>query len=302
MIPEFPQFKGLELSDKADVEKVTQKYPPYSDFNFISMWCWDIKGDMKISMLNGNLVVRFTDYINGKPFFSFLGDNMVNETVETLLEFSKKEGLEAKLRLIPEVSVAGLDDIRFVIEEDSAHFDYIYDIEKLKLFDNSEFKIKRNEISKFLRDSGDVKIQALDILDPNIKSDIVNLNLDWLENKKRRDPFFDIRNELTAIDRFLNMNLANFHTVGIFSNNELVAYSINEICKNNFAIGHFYKVKKYNGVFSYLMKKSASFLSDFNIKSINFEQDLGIEGLRRSKKSYKPIDFLKKYIISERVS
>jgi len=48
MIPEFPQFKNLELTDKIDVEKFTSKFPPYSDFNFVSMWSWDIKGEMRM--------------------------------------------------------------------------------------------------------------------------------------------------------------------------------------------------------------------------------------------------------------
>lgn len=78
MIPKFPKFKHIELIDKEEIEKITQKFPPYSDFNFISMWSWDIKVEMIISKLNNNLVVRFTDYLTGYPFFSFLGDNMVN--------------------------------------------------------------------------------------------------------------------------------------------------------------------------------------------------------------------------------
>ena len=76
MIPEFPQFKPLTLSDKESIERITQKYPPYSDFNFMSMRCWDIKGKIKISKFNNNLVVRFTDYLKGNPFFSFWGDNI----------------------------------------------------------------------------------------------------------------------------------------------------------------------------------------------------------------------------------
>lgn len=65
MISEFPQFKKLELADKKDIEKFTSKFPPYSDFNFVSMWSWDIRGEMRVSQLNGNLVVRFTDYLTG---------------------------------------------------------------------------------------------------------------------------------------------------------------------------------------------------------------------------------------------
>ncbi len=36
MIPKFPNFKKIELSDRADVEKFTLKYPPYSDFKKLS--------------------------------------------------------------------------------------------------------------------------------------------------------------------------------------------------------------------------------------------------------------------------
>src|SRR3989344_9175835 len=98
MIPKFPQFKNLELSDKKDVEKFTSQFPPYSDFNFVSMWSWDVKGEMRLSTLNDNLVVRFTDYLTGKPFYSFLGNNKVNETAQTLINLSKKEGLKPELR------------------------------------------------------------------------------------------------------------------------------------------------------------------------------------------------------------
>jgi len=31
MIPEFPKFKNLELSDEEDVGIFTKKFPPYAD-------------------------------------------------------------------------------------------------------------------------------------------------------------------------------------------------------------------------------------------------------------------------------
>src|SRR3989344_4278099 len=108
-LPEFPKFKNLELSDKEAIEKITHKFPPYSDFNFVSMWSWDVKGEMRVSTLHGNLVVRFTDYLTGQPFYSFLGDSKVNETAEALLQLSKEEGLKAELKLVPEDSIKKLD-------------------------------------------------------------------------------------------------------------------------------------------------------------------------------------------------
>ena len=89
MIPKFPNFKKLELTDKKEVEKITFKFPPYSDFNFTNMWSWNLKNEMGLSILNDNLVVKFIDYVNGQPFLSFLGDNLVNETVRELIIFSE---------------------------------------------------------------------------------------------------------------------------------------------------------------------------------------------------------------------
>src|SRR3989344_6982684 len=131
-LPEFPKFKPLELSDKQDIEKITNKFPPYSDFNFVSMWSWDIKDEMRVSQFYGNLVVRFTDYLTGVPFYSFLGDNKVNETAEALLKLSKNEGLKPELRLVPESSINRLHNQQFNILEDRDHFDYILDNDKIQ--------------------------------------------------------------------------------------------------------------------------------------------------------------------------
>src|SRR6185369_3066931 len=103
MIPQFPKFKPIELSDKEEVEGFNDKFPPYSDFNFISRWSWNLKGEMKLSILNENLVVHFTDYLSGDSFYSFLGDKKVDETASALLDFSVKKKFRSKLHLIPEV-------------------------------------------------------------------------------------------------------------------------------------------------------------------------------------------------------
>ena len=169
MIPEFPQFKKLELSDKQDVEKFTSKYPPYSDFNFVSMWAWNIKDEMRLSVLNDNLVVHFNDYMTGGLFYSFLGNNKVNETAEALLELSKKEGIEPILKLVPENSIKGLDGKRFKILEDRDHFDYILSTNNLTNYSGSNFQRHRNKVLRFKK---------------KYKFEVVNLSLKNQINQK----------------------------------------------------------------------------------------------------------------------
>lgn len=298
MIPEFPEFKNIELSDAEAIENFTKDFLPYSDFNFVSMWSWDVKGEILISKLNNNLVVRFVDYLNYEHFYSFLGNNKVNETIELLLEVSKEEGLDIKLKLIPEDSLKELDKSKFKVEESRDHFDYIYDLKKLSLLKGSEYSTKRSEINRFVRDNKKIEVKEI-ILDKKTKFNILKLNYEWLENKKRKDPFFDVGNELIAIGRFLELDSKNIRILGIFLENKLVAYSVNEISKNDkYSTGHFYKTLKFNGLFDLLMVESSKFMLSLGKDFMNFEQDLGLEGLRFSKDSYGPVFYLKKYTVS----
>ncbi|MGA9396241.1 MAG: hypothetical protein WCA83_14480 [Azonexus sp.] len=41
MIPDFPEFKPLELTDRAAIEAVVHAFPPYSDFSFTNLYAWN---------------------------------------------------------------------------------------------------------------------------------------------------------------------------------------------------------------------------------------------------------------------
>ena len=63
---------------------------------------------------------------------------------------------------------------------------------------------------------------------------------------------------------------------------------------------HFEKaVGGFKGLYQFISMSFASILPD-KYKYINWEQDLGDEGLRRTKMSYRPADFVRKYRASNR--
>jgi len=89
VLPQFPDFKCLEWNDRKQVEQYTAPFPPYSDFNFTSLYAWDVDNKMRISDLHGNLVILFSDYVTGEAFLSFIGTNNLPETACTLIDYSK---------------------------------------------------------------------------------------------------------------------------------------------------------------------------------------------------------------------
>lgn len=298
MIPEFPKMKPIELSDKEEVEKITKKYPPYSDFNFVSMWSWDIKGEMRLSILNSNLVVRFTDYLTGNPFYSFLGDNKVDNTIEELLKLSKKEGLIPELKLIPEHSIKGFDENKYKLIEDRDNFDYVYSISKLANFLGPDHSNSRRLINRFIKRNPNIKVRNLDLTKKEDADEIIKLDNFWKKNKKAN---FDSKNEEKALIKLLKgASTFPLFNIGIFLDNELVSLTINEKLNNKYSISHFAKFNiSHSGSYLHSMKILNEKLHKENYDCINCEQDLGLLGLRTSKKALCPVFYLKKYILKE---
>ena len=300
MIPEFPEFKNIELSDKQETETFTKQFLPYSDYVFLSMFSWDFNGAMQFSSLNENLVVRFTDYLTGKPFFSFIGKNKVDETVDALLDFAKSENYETGIKLIPEETAALIDPQKFSVTEDRNSFDYIYATEEHRTFSGGSFSGKRNEISSLLKSHPTIRAVEIDICDAQNKDKMIALYRKWAEGKLANKKDFEEHEEL-AFQRLLNLIKLNFEHlkgVGVYHENELLAFCIYEIVNPLYAVGHTAKSDvSIKGTNAFLMRSLSEILANQGIQYFNYEQDLGLENLRISKERYRPSFFLKKYTV-----
>ncbi|MCX6754841.1 MAG: phosphatidylglycerol lysyltransferase domain-containing protein [Candidatus Nomurabacteria bacterium] len=300
MIPIFPEFKKIKIEDKMDIELYTNRYLPYSDFNFTSLWAWNINDERMFSFLNENLVVLFTDYETNEKFLSYLGTNMPEDTVREIINYANKIGITPILKLIPEVSIKSITNPQFLIEEDDNNFDYIFSIPELLKLQGSKFKNKRHLMQKFIQDYPDSIFMSQNINDINIQEQMILLFHRWNLNKLSNDSTHDSEHEINTIKRILKTS--NSHELVVSSvvlNNNVIAFSIDEILPNRYVISHFIKAdNKYNGIYDYLNQKVSEFLFSKNALLWNWEQDLGIINLKKSKMSYRPVNFLKKFKIS----
>lgn len=303
MIPIFPRFKKLESTDGDAVREFTKRYPPYSDFNFISMWSWNISGTMALSQLHNNLVVQFEDYLSGKPFLSFIGMSRINTTVSKLLEFSEEKFGESSLQLIPEMSVAGLDKKKFACAEDINHKDYILSTERLSKYEGKRFANKRTRVRGFLRDHPNFRLETLTLSDTNIHTRVKDLYALWHAQKKNNVDSKLAReseHEYKALTQCLHSNIqSQIIAAGIFIADVLQAFWFLEDIGSGYAMSHFEKADmvRFPGIAPFLRHQVAPLLRQRGVEFINMEQDLGIEGLRTSKESYNPCAYLKKYTV-----
>jgi hypothetical protein len=300
-LPLFPNTKLLEISDKLLIETFVANFHPYSDYNFTSLYSWDTNNTIEIAQIYDNLVVKFSDYITGKAFYSFLGSNSVNKTAEALLEQSQTEGLPATLQLIPEEVASQLDSKYLHVAEDRDQFDYIVSIEEQTSLSGSKNHPKKRRIKKLLASGMEINDVMLGkIGGQEVKQDISRVFDRWVKVKAERGQ--DVResvNESTAIHRLLDAKTLEAELFTITINGKMEAFFIGEALGDEYFIGHFEKADpKIEGLYQYLKHTVALNLYARGIKYMNIEQDLGIPGLREAKMSGHNVRFLKKYTVS----
>lgn len=299
MIPSFPEFRGLTPSDKPRVEAFTGYLPPYSDFNFTSLWCWDVAGGVLIAQLNGNLVVRFTDYVTGEAFYSFCGGHSATQTAITLLNHAKDKRISPVLKHLPPESASNLCLNRFSVCEDRDHFDYILCVDAMNSFQGNRLRGQRNHVNRFRRQNH-TTTRELDLTAHSIHQQIEDLLDRWVRAKQLSPEEIGI--EFSALRRFFDYHaVLECLALGVFEGERLIGFSISEVLNGAYAMIHFEKGdKERSGIYPYLMQETARRLAAHGCRYINFQQDLGIEGLRRSKSNYQPRAYLKKYRVTER--
>jgi uncharacterized protein len=298
----FPNFKKLQLSDINIIEKFTKQFPPYNDFEFVSLWAYNTKGENAFSMLNDNLVIKIQDFITGDFFYSFIGINYVEDTISKLLAKSKEDEFGAKLYLIPEVNLKSLSRLEkyFSIKEDPNSFEYILSVNEIANLRGGKYYDKRNLVNRFKRLYPEHSVEPLNLTEEKTKQDIIELFLLWKQQKSKDNKEVEI--ESIAIRKLFDLvSLLNIIGIGIYFQNKLIGFATYRICQDNFAIMSFEKGDAtYEGIYAYINHEAAKHLEALGVKYINYEQDLGIPGLRKAKMLWRPAFFLKKYIIEEK--
>lgn len=293
--PTFPGFKPFELSDKAEVEAITHQFPPYSDFDFASLWAWDVRNEMAWAVFDDALVIRFADYITGAPFLTFIGGRDPNAVAESVLGLSVKNGWGGTLKLVPSCCAALLDRGRFKVEASTDHRDYLYDLEKHRDLSGERLKGQRNRANKFARSYPHHLARWLDIEDEADRANLMSLWDRWAENRGT-----DIPGEAAAFGRLLEARASfDLRVVGLLVYESVVAFNLVVLMPSGYCNSLYSKADKtFVGSNAMLTRESARLLLGIGCLIENWQQDLGLPGLRAAKRHFAPDGYLVKCNVS----
>lgn len=295
MISQFPDFTSISMDLKNALTEYSRQFDPYEDFSFINLYTWDIGQKLKVAWLNGNLVIQIPNYLDSNKYsYTFIGNHELDDTVKTLLNSFDT------LELIPAFIITGLKNPEeYAIAEDRDSFDYMYFVDRLADLKGRKLRKKRN-IAKSTRAhlGSSLRCETVDKLSSDQISDIKKVIDEWFKNTDQHKA--DTESEYIALERVLkSFNNLDLWITLCYLDESLVGFSVHEIINTKYAICHFEKSLNNldSGLNTILIQEAAIFLKD-RVEIVNWQQDLGIESLRKAKRAYAPSYFLRKYWIN----
>lgn len=192
-----------------------------------------------------------------------------------------------------------LDEEEFLIKEEDDLRDYLYSGEKLRTLSGRKLHKKKNKLNKFIQNyEGRFYYKKLGCKD---RDDIFRFLKKWREDRGevlegQLDPEIEGIHSVLLHCENLAISMA-----GVYIDDKLEAFSIasfNE--RHNMAVIHIEKAtKSFDGLYQYINREFLC--NEFSeVELVNREDDLGLLGLREAKLSYLPIDFARKYFVSQR--
>jgi hypothetical protein len=300
-LPFFPTFKNVDLDDLYILQEITSPFAPYSDFNFVSLFTWNINKTASYSILNNHLIIRLVDYTDSsKNIFSVFG--LGDDIIPSLRELFNHPEINS-LSLVPHITISDIKKYdthgSYLVTPDRDNFDYVYELPKLVSMESSEYRKLRRSISNFhTKNNLSVEVKQIELNNQLSLDSILSLTKKWRDIRGRS--YREASLEYFAIRRALRH--AAHIPISIFtaqSEGEIVAFAIIEK-QGSHAILHFEKARtEYIGLASYFKTELAKILVDEGVSHLNYEQDLGITGLREYKMSLNPATYLKKYTVTK---
>ncbi len=182
---------------------------------------------------------------------------------------------------------ATLGSMGYRVEEDKDNFDYLYLREGLARLEGRKFHRKRNRVRGFT-----ARHECLSRpLDDDTLGDAQFVLEAWRGANETEGDYGPAEDALVHWKE-LGLTGSVFYVEGA-----PVAYAMGEALPGQYFAVHFEKgVPGYAGLMQFVNQTFAAALPE-RYRFINREQDLGIEGLRHAKLSYRPDGFIKKYRI-----
>ena len=231
-------------------------------------------------------------------------EDTVRRAVENVLEDARAYGCAARFETVTESAAELLRRLfpgRFLIEEKREYAEYLYTHDRLALLQGHAMASKRHDLATFERQyAGRYTVRRIETQEQ--VDEIRPFQARWIAERMMREEDVQLEREdeaiRTGLEHFFELNLSG---ILVYIDGGIAGYAygapLSDSCydvmieKGDRAAQDIYKI----------LNRDLVRLCCGETAWINREEDLGVEGLRKAKLSYKPDRLIRKFAVREAV-
>ncbi|MBQ9757370.1 MAG: DUF2156 domain-containing protein [Clostridia bacterium] len=290
------EIKPITLSDKPLFDSYFKNATfMNSDFTFTNLFMWKKAYNIRYAEINGCLCI-FSRYKNAPESVTFPLGKDPEIALGQLIDFLKSQNTPFLIRIFSREQKSLVKHFfpdTFNFEKDMGNSDYVYKTSDLVELPGARYHAKRNHINKF-KSLYDFEYRSLT---PADKDECKEMFSYWCSTKQGK--IENIAEQLEAVGELLdNWESLDIKGGGIFVDGKMVAFSFGEVLNQNksIAVIHLEHANTdFQGSFA-IMNQQFAENQWSHLQFINREEDMGLEGLRKAKKSYYPVFMVEKYM------
>lgn len=265
------------------------------EYSFVNVYLW---GQQNLSVLHDH-VVFFCKFGGHSAYRYPLGTGDKKVVLDAIIEDSKERGVPCRIggiladeREQMEKQYPG----RFIYKSNRDSHDYVYLIDDLADLKGKKLRNKRNHCYRFEDAVPNFTVQPL--TEDNLSS-VRQMLSDWYKDKQQPDKPDNFKMEQIAFERaFAHYRELGMDGLILLDGSNVLGFTMgSQMSPDTFDV-HFEKaIADIQGTYAVINREFAKYIRNKypEVRYFNREEDMGIEGLRKSKLSYNPHHMVEKY-------
>ena len=271
------------------------------DYNFTNLFVWSRAYHQEIARVDDFLVT----HVCGRMGCSFMfpaGGGDLASVIRKLEEEAAGRGEPLRLVCLTPRQMAELEEFfpgQFTFTADRDGYDYLYEIDRLADLGGKRLHAKRNHINRFMENNPSWTYEEIT---PESLGECLAMDKEWYRRSLAREGEAEER-DLGDEGVALRQAMEHYQALGLEGGlirvyGEVVAFTMGALLNSDTYDVHFEKAYgELQGAYAMINREFARWVRGRhpNVRYLNREDDMGVEGLRKAKESYYPDQMVEKH-------
>ena len=288
-------FQKLDPAQRGEYDRYLLHCQKGCEYSFVNLSIW---GRQRVAFVGGFLVLQ--SQFDRRSVYPFpIGQGDILPVLETIMADAKARGIPCCFTGLNQAECDLLEQHypgRFRIQPDRNSFDYIYSIDDLADLKGRKFQKKRNHLNRFRENHPSWRTEP--ICSENLPA-VREMAKSWYAHRHEIDPQGSYTLEEIALERALcDPEKLALEGLVLLEDQQVLAFSLASRLSEDTYDVHFEKAREdVDGAYTAINQQMAFHLREKHpeLRYLDREEDMGLEGLRKAKLSYNPVRLIEKY-------